>query len=174
MARLNLLHLPTHDGGRQFAALPRTIDPMTLRDHIAVLPGAEIGSFVYSVSESWIDFALEGHTFSVNDQFGEYWFFVANPDTPDELLERVVSHAATLLGDLAEGRNQTDRRNAAFTFGLTASVSGVLLLWNAGLSWSILASTGLALFAAAWWLATIVLRWLGVGGERSAPLTANE
>jgi hypothetical protein len=94
---MNLIDLPTHNGGRQFAALPQTTDAVTLRNHLAQLRGVRLGCFLHSVSESWIDFALGAHEFSINDQFGEYWFFVADPDAPDELLEQVVSHGSRCL-----------------------------------------------------------------------------
>jgi hypothetical protein len=137
--------------------LPQTTDSVTLRDHLAQLPGVKLGIFLDSVAESWIDFELEGHAFSINDQLGEYWFFVTSPDAPDEVLERVVSHATTLLGDLAEGRDLLARRSAAFGYGLSGAVLGVLILRNAHLSWGVLAGMGLALFAASWWLARVIL-----------------
>lgn len=164
--RMRLLDLPTHNGGRQFAALPQTTDSVTLRDHLAQLPGVKVGLFVDSVTESWIEFALEGHEFSINDQFGEYWFFVANPDAPDKLLEQVVSHATALFGDPTEGRNQLDRRGLAFGYGLSGAVLGVLILRNAGLSASLLAAAGIVLFGGAWWLATIVLRARAARSDR--------
>jgi len=43
------LDLATVDRGRQFAALPQTTGPMTLRGHIARLPEVTMGPFVYSV-----------------------------------------------------------------------------------------------------------------------------
>jgi hypothetical protein len=153
---MNRIHLPTHGGGRQFAALPQTTDAVTLRNHLAQLPGVQLGCFLHSVPESWIDFALGGHEFSINDQFGEYWFFVANPDAPDELLQQVVSHATALLGDPTEGRNQLDRRDLAFGYGVFGAVLAVLILRNVGLSSSLLAVIGLVLFAGTWWLAIII------------------
>ena len=155
---MTLLDLPTFDGGRQFTALPQTTDPMTLRKHIARLPGVTMGALVYSVSESWIDFTLEGHSFSVNDQYGEYWFFVANPAAPDELLERVVSHATTLLGDLDEGRARLDRQTLAFGYGFLGAVLGVVMLHHANLSWVVLTAAAPILFVGTRWLATAVLR----------------
>jgi hypothetical protein len=154
---VKLLDLPTHDGGRQFAALPQMTDPVTLRDHFAKLPGVKVGLFLDSVSESWIEFELEGHEFSVNDQFGEFWFFVKNPDAPDQLLERVTSHAIALLGDPAEGHAELERRSLAFGYGLTGAVLGVLILRKADLSWSVLAPIGLVLFAGILWVARSIL-----------------
>lgn len=155
---MTFLDDPFRDGARQFTTLPQTVDPVSLRDHLAQLPGVKLGLFVHSVTESWIDFALEGHAFSVNDQFGEYEFFVANTDAPDELLERVSSHAEMLLGDLTEGRNEMDRRSLAFAYGMHTAILGMLILWNAHVRGSMLAAAGIGLFGGAWWLASIVLR----------------
>lgn len=49
------------------------------------------------VTEAWIDFMYCGHHFSVNDQFGSYWFFVDNPDCPGEVLRGVLEHCGKLL-----------------------------------------------------------------------------
>jgi hypothetical protein len=152
------------DGAGQFAALPETRDPVTLRSHLAQLPGVKLGPFVDTMPESWIDFSLEGNEFSINNQFGEYWFFVTDPNAPDELLERVASHAQALLGDLAKGRDQLDRRTLAFGYGVSAGVIGVLLLRNLQVGWSILAAAGIALFVGTSWLARLAL-----GVHRKAP-----
>jgi hypothetical protein len=144
-------------GGRQFAELPETHDPATLRNHIGQLPGVELGPFIDTVTESWIDFSLEGHEFTVNNQFGEYWFFVADPNAPAELLERVAKYAEVLLGDLTEGGAQLDRRGLAFAYGLFAAIIGVLLLRNAQVSGTILSAVGIALFAGTLWLARLLL-----------------
>ena len=44
------------------------------------------------VTEAWIDFAYEGHSFTINDQPGAYWFFVADPACPEALLRVVLDH----------------------------------------------------------------------------------
>jgi hypothetical protein len=44
------------------------------------------------VTEVWVDFAFCGYTFSINDQFGAYWFFVDDPACPDALLRSVLVH----------------------------------------------------------------------------------
>ena len=48
--------------------------------------------------ESWIDFRYKGHRFSINNQFGDFWFFVQDPACPEALLSKVASHFAKLLG----------------------------------------------------------------------------
>jgi len=46
----------------------------------------------------WIDFTYRGHQFSINNQFGNYWFFVDNPQCSEEILEAVLGHCELALG----------------------------------------------------------------------------
>jgi hypothetical protein len=87
------------DGSSHFGDLPQTILWYELRDHIKKLNGAEITDFITDgVTEAWIDFSYRGHHFSVNDQFGTYWFFVNDRTCPYEILEEVLSHCELVLG----------------------------------------------------------------------------
>ena len=87
------------DGSRHFASLPATADWYSVRDHANALPGAEVTGFVCDgITEAWIDFTYRGHSFSINDQFGEYWFFAENAECPEPLLFEVMSHWQALLG----------------------------------------------------------------------------
>ncbi len=88
-----------HDGSRYFGDLPQTVLWEEMRDHIATMPGAIVTGFVCDyVLEAWIDFTYAGHAFSVNDQYGDYWFFVDDPACPEHLLVDVLDHCETLLG----------------------------------------------------------------------------
>ena len=90
---MQLLHDKMHDGSRHFALLLQTVSWDTVRDHIPKLSGACVTGFVCDgITEAWIDFAFEGHSFSINDQLGEYWFFVQDPDCPDDILLEVMGH----------------------------------------------------------------------------------
>jgi hypothetical protein len=94
-----LLNFIAHNGSRQFGELPQTFLWYELRDHIGGLDGAVVTDFVTDdITEAWIDFTYHGYRFSVNDQFGDYWFFVDGPHCPDEVLESVLSHCKLLLG----------------------------------------------------------------------------
>lgn len=98
-----LMDLRMHDGSRQFAALPETYDVQhpqwwALRDRIEQLPGAKLQNLVTdNVTEAWIDFTYRGHELSLNNQFGEWWFFVKDPACPDELLREVIAHFEPML-----------------------------------------------------------------------------
>jgi hypothetical protein len=87
-----------HDGSRHFASLPATHDWFAVRDHVRSLPGARLTDFVCDgVTEAWIDFGYASHRFSINDQAGEYLFFVTDPACSDGVLRAVVDHWAGLL-----------------------------------------------------------------------------
>lgn len=93
-----LINLIMHDGSRHFGDLPQTALWYAVRDHVVRLPGAALTGFVTDdVTEAWIDFTYRGHAFSINDQFGDYWFFVKDPACPDDVLSEVLSHFAKLL-----------------------------------------------------------------------------
>lgn len=95
---LRIFDFRMHDGSRNFADLPITRDWYDVRDHVRTLPGAELTGFVCDhVTEAWIDFTYRGHAFSINDQNGNYWFFVADPDCDSVILEEVLAHWEELL-----------------------------------------------------------------------------
>jgi hypothetical protein len=99
MPQSELLNIETNDGSRHFGDLPQTVLWHRLRNHIQTLDGAEVTAFITdNVTEAWIDFSYRGHCFSVNDQFGAYWFFVKDPSCPDEILEAVLAHCELVLG----------------------------------------------------------------------------
>jgi hypothetical protein len=90
-----LLSIIMKDGSRHFGDLPQSVLWHELRDHIECLDGAKVTGFITdNIIEAWIDFSYCGNCFSVNDQFGDYLFFVANPKCPDEILEVVLRHCA--------------------------------------------------------------------------------
>ncbi|HWB73467.1 MAG TPA: hypothetical protein VG755_00900 [Nannocystaceae bacterium] len=87
-----------NDGSRHFGDVPEHYDATVpewevLREHVRTLAGAELTGYVTDhVTEAWIDFTWRGHSFSLNNQHGQWWFFVADPTCPDELLEGVLDH----------------------------------------------------------------------------------
>jgi hypothetical protein len=93
-----LINIIMNDGSRHFGDLPESIDWHQLRNHIERLDGAQVTDFITdNVTEVWIDFAYRGNRFSVNNQFGEYWFFVANPKCSEEILQAVLDHCELVL-----------------------------------------------------------------------------
>jgi len=86
------------DGSRHFASLPESEPWESLHEHVKRLGGvSETGIVTDEVTEAWIDFSFRGHEFSINNQSGDYWFFVEDPACPEEVLEAVLSHCKLLL-----------------------------------------------------------------------------
>ena len=95
---VKLINIIMKDGSRHFGDLPESIGWNQLKDHIKRLDGAQVTAFITDhITEVWIDFTYRGHEFSINNQFGEYWFFVDNPKCADEILEAVLGHCASVL-----------------------------------------------------------------------------
>jgi hypothetical protein len=87
-----------HDGSRQFAELPEACVWDEFRQHIAQLAGATVTDYLTdNVTEMWLDFSFRGHAFTVNNQSGDFWFFVRDPACPDDILAAVVEHCESLL-----------------------------------------------------------------------------
>jgi hypothetical protein len=93
-----LLDIRMKDRSRHFHVLPQTRLWYDVRDHVSSLAGAElIGFLCDNVTEAWIDFTYGKQYFTINDQFGEYWFFVNDPTCPANVLTEVATHFARLL-----------------------------------------------------------------------------
>ena len=86
MSPIALTNERMHDGSRHFVLLPQSAAPLRLLFRIFTLPGAFPTAYLPSVIGSWIDFRYKGHRFSINNQYGEFWFFVQDPNCPDQVL----------------------------------------------------------------------------------------
>lgn len=86
MDQLTLLNDRMHDGSRNFILLPETVSPFRVLLHVFVLFGAFPTAYVPSLAESWIDFRYKGHKLGINNQYGDFWFFVQDPNCPEEVL----------------------------------------------------------------------------------------
>ncbi len=77
---------------------PSPVSGGTFRCHIESLRGTFISDFLTDkVTVMWLDFSFCGHRFMVNNQYGEFWFFVTDPTCPDDVLRNVVEHCESLL-----------------------------------------------------------------------------
>jgi len=95
-----LLNFRMNDGSRHFVSLPESYPLESFRDRMAKLPGAAITGFLTDqVTEVWIDFSYEGHAFTINNPFGEYWFFVRDPKCDDAILRKIIDHASGFLDE---------------------------------------------------------------------------
>src|SRR5215204_3291200 len=94
----DLFDMRMNDGSRHFADMPEAVFFDEIADHTENLEGAEITDFITDgVVEMWLDFEYRGHKFSVNNQLGDYWFFVEDADCPDDILLEVCDHFRQLL-----------------------------------------------------------------------------
>ena len=91
MMRLDNQIMPG-DGSRSFASFCAVGGYLLLKQLVSELPGARIVGYVEGITEMWLDFDYRGHKITINDQFGEYWFFVKDPTTPEQPLEEIASY----------------------------------------------------------------------------------
>ena|SRR5688572_13166310 len=86
------------DGSRHFVDMPEVVFFDEFADHVERLEGAEITEFITDgVVEMWLEFEYRSHKFSVNNQFGDYCFFVLDPNCPEKILLEIVDHFRELL-----------------------------------------------------------------------------
>lgn len=96
---MKLTNILMHDGSRDFGALPECFPFEQLRDHVARLPEGKVTGFVSDdMTEAWLHFQFRGHRFTANTQYGEWRFFVDDPQCPDEIQLEVLSYCAKKLG----------------------------------------------------------------------------
>jgi hypothetical protein len=87
-----------HDGPRNFATLPQATSWPALRNHLEQLEGLVVTAFLTdNVSEAWLDFEFRDHSFAVNNQFAEYWFFVRDPECDEAILRTSLDHTIRFL-----------------------------------------------------------------------------
>jgi hypothetical protein len=98
MSSENFYDYRTLSGSRNFADLPETVSFEKLREISAKLNGAIETDFLTDwVTEVRLDFTYRGEKFSINNQMGDYWFFVDNPYCADEILLEVFEHFRKFL-----------------------------------------------------------------------------
>ncbi len=94
----DLLESKLNDGSRHFVDMPEVVFFDEVADHVEELEDAEITEFLTNgVVEMWLEFEYQENIFTVTNQFGDYWFFVQNPNCPEEILLEIVDHFRKLL-----------------------------------------------------------------------------
>lgn len=95
---MELLDDRMHDGSRNFLLLPvGSTPPIRLLFRVFTLWGAYPTAYIPSLSESWIDFKYRKHCFSINNQNGDFWFFVKDPECSNDLVREVAEHFRAVL-----------------------------------------------------------------------------
>lgn len=93
-----LREIKMNDGSRHFVDMPEVVFFDEVADHVENLEGAEITEFLTDgIVEMWLDFEYRGHKFSVNNQLGDYMFFVEDADCDEEILLEIIDHFRKLL-----------------------------------------------------------------------------
>jgi hypothetical protein len=96
--QVQLINLTMHDGSRHFVSLAESCPPLVIHEHLARLDGIQMAPLLFDgVSEAWIDFDYQGYHFTINNQYGEYWFFVSDPTCPDAILTQLVNYCQQRL-----------------------------------------------------------------------------
>ena len=111
-----LLYVTMADGSRHFASFPEKRSWRALQRHVAQLPGATLGdSITDGITEAWVDFRFQGHDFTINNPFGEYWFFVRDPSCAEAILHRVVDHCRPFFSERSIVASVVDTVRDAWT-----------------------------------------------------------
>ena len=97
MANASITNFISHDGSRHFLSLRQSIPSDALVAAMKAMPDIAINKFIETIPESWIDFDFRGHKFAINDQFGEYWFFVKDAACQENILLSLRDRFATIL-----------------------------------------------------------------------------
>lgn len=93
-----LREIKMNDGSRHFVDMPEVVFFDEFADHVEDLEGAEITEFLTNgIIEMWLDFEYRGHKFSVNNQLGDYMFFVEDASCDEEILLEIIDHFRKLL-----------------------------------------------------------------------------
>jgi hypothetical protein len=97
---VKLINDKMHDGSRNFILLPvGSTAPVRLLLRVMTLWGAFPTAYIPGFSESWIDFRYKKYKFSINNQYGDFWFFVEQSNCPEEILIEIANHFAGVLGE---------------------------------------------------------------------------
>jgi hypothetical protein len=97
MSDIRIINLIMHDGSRHFLCVPELIFPNALVERMQANPEFLVTQFLDGAVESWIDFDFRDWKFTINNQFGDYWFFAEDPDCPVEILAAIRDQFATIL-----------------------------------------------------------------------------
>jgi len=92
MANMKIFSIISHDGkSKHFFSLPELIPMEELTKSLESIPGVDIkNELTDSVTEIWVDFNYQGSNYSVNNQHGDYYFFVDDLELSDEILQNTA------------------------------------------------------------------------------------
>ena len=95
---MKLIDERTLDGSRRFTHLPWVADWSSVRDHVLLLPGAEMVNFIDGeMAQDWLDFSFRGRRFLICGHGDHLHLSVDDPLCSDLILYRVCRHFEQLL-----------------------------------------------------------------------------
>ncbi|MEZ5346618.1 MAG: hypothetical protein R2681_13790 [Pyrinomonadaceae bacterium] len=81
-----------------FVDFPEVIFFDQFYDHVENLEGTVITEFeVDGVFEMWLEFTFRGNKFFINNKFGDYLFYVEDPNCAEPILLEIADHFRQLL-----------------------------------------------------------------------------
>lgn len=96
--RIDELRDNMNDNARHFVDLPEVIFFDELSDHLEELPGYQLNEFeVDGVVGLWIEFEWANNKFFVDNQPGDYRFYVEDPKCEEGILLEISNHLRSLL-----------------------------------------------------------------------------
>jgi len=102
-------NMTMNDDSRHFYAYPIIISWDDLLDHLEKLDDLEITGIVSDeVTETWVDFTYNTYEFSINDQYGNFWFFSENQNCPEKVLREIVTHCGKLPPEESPAESTTE------------------------------------------------------------------
>lgn len=85
------------DGSRHFLSLPESCSSNTLKTHLERIPGIRVCDTMQGGFQWWMSFQCLGWRFSINNPFGEFWFFVEDANCPEEILRCLTRRLSASL-----------------------------------------------------------------------------
>lgn len=90
---MEITNIISNDGSRHFLSVPERVQWEELRESVGKLNGAIETNYISDgVTEMWLDFTYKEQKFTVNNQFGEFWFFAEDAGCPEDLLKDLASY----------------------------------------------------------------------------------
>lgn len=100
---MKLIDERTLNGSRRFTHLPRVASLESVRDHVELLPGAEMVNFIGGeMAQDWLDFSFRSCRFLIRGHDDHFHLFVDDPLCSDLILYKVVRHFEQLLKTVRE------------------------------------------------------------------------
>ena len=92
-----LMNTIMRDGSRHFLTLRETARPADIRARLESIPGVRVCQLSSIGFDLWVSFQCMGWRFSINNPFGELWFFANDPTCPEDILRCLARRISAAL-----------------------------------------------------------------------------